>query len=447
MKSRKEIFFNIFGAGPTGLSLGYYAKKHNMKFRIYEKSNAVGGNCKTIKKGDFKFDTGAHRLHDKHNEVIILINKLLKNTLLKVNAPSQIYHEGLMINFPIEISDVIQKIGYQDLKSILKELFISSFKKKQIPNDFKQLAFSNYGETVSRLFLINYTEKLWGENAHNLSVKISGGRLRSHSISNLIKRILFKKSIDQKHLDGEFYYPKNGFGEIFESLKNQIGAKNINLNSPIEKIDHENFYITKFNNQNCTDPNINIFLNTLPLKVFIKCLNPAPPEKVLNSLNGIMFRDLKVCVMFLNIPRFSKNASIYYPNSKFPFTRIYEPKNRSESLAPEDKTCIVIEVPCTRNDDIYYMSDRDFFNKIFNCLLEHKLLSQNNLIDYTVIKMDNAYPIIKVGTEERLKPVFKYLGKIKNLYSLGRNADFKYMHTHEIFRRSKKLIDKLNKSN
>ena len=69
-----------------------------MKFRIYEKSNAVGGNCKTIKKGDFKFDTGAHRLHDKHNEVIILINKLLKNTLLKVNAPSQIYHEGLMIN-------------------------------------------------------------------------------------------------------------------------------------------------------------------------------------------------------------------------------------------------------------------------------------------------------------------------------------------------------------
>ena len=92
------------------------------------------------------------------------------------------------------------------------------------------------------------------------------------------------------------------------------------------------------------------------------------------------------------------------------------------------------------------MDNRDFFDKIFNCLLEHDLISQNDLIDYTIIKMENAYPIINVDTEERLKPVFEYLGKIKNLYSLGRNADFKYMHTHEIFRKSKQLVDKLSES-
>jgi len=446
MKSKKEKFVNIFGAGPTGLTLGYYVKNYNMNFRIYEKSNQVGGNCKTLEKGDFRFDTGAHRLHDKYNEVTLLINKILDNGLLKVNSPSQIYHEGSMINFPIEISDVIQKIGFKELKGILKELFILSFKKKQIPNNFKQLAFTNYGETISKLFLINYTEKLWGEKAHNLSVKISGGRLKSHTISNLIKRVLFKKSTDKKHLDGEFYYPQNGFGEIFERLTNQIGTKNINLNSPIKKIYHDKFYITDFNYQNGSSADINIFLNTLPLKAFVKCLSPAPPEKIVNSLNGITFRDLRVCVLFLDIPSFSKNASIYYPNSEFPFTRIYEPKNRSESLAPEDKTCIVIEVPCARNDDIYLMDNRDFFDKIFNCLLEHDLISQNDLIDYTIIKMENAYPIINVDTEERLKPVFEYLGKIKNLYSLGRNADFKYMHTHEIFRKSKRLVDKLSES-
>lgn len=446
MKSKKEKFVNIFGAGPTGLTLGYYVKNYNMNFRIYEKSNQVGGNCKTLEKGDFRFDTGAHRLHDKHNEVTLLVNKILDNSLLKVNAPSQIYHEGSMINFPIEISDVIQKIGFKELKSILKELFILSFKKKQIPNNFKQQAFTNYGETISKLFLINYTEKLWGEKADNLSVKISGERLKSHTISNLIKRVLFKKSTDQKHLDGDFYYPQNGFGEIFERLTNQIGTKNINLNSPIKKIYHDKFYITDFDYKNGGSADINIFLNTLPLKAFVKCLSPAPPEKIVSSLNGIMFRDLRVCVIFLDIPSFSKNASIYYPNSGFPFTRIYEPKNRSESLAPENKTCIVIEVPCARNDDIYLMDNKEFFNKIFNCLLEHNLISQNDLIDYTIIKMENAYPIINVDTEERLQPVFEYLGKIKNLYSLGRNADFKYMHTHEIFRKSKQLVDKLSES-
>ena len=117
MKSKKEKFVNIFGAGPTGLALGYYVKNYNMNFRIYEKSNQVGGNCKTLEKGDFRFDTGAHRLHDKYNEVTLLVNKILDNGLLKVNSPSQIYHEGSMINFPIEISDVIQKIGFKELKA------------------------------------------------------------------------------------------------------------------------------------------------------------------------------------------------------------------------------------------------------------------------------------------------------------------------------------------
>jgi UDP-galactopyranose mutase len=62
--------------------------------------------------------------------------------------------------------------------------------------------------------------------------------------------------------------------------------------------------------------------------------------------------------------------------------------------------------------------------------------------------MENAYPIIDIDTKKRIKPMFDYLKKFKNLYNIGRNAEFKYAHTHEIFRNAKSIIQVIDmKSN
>ena len=58
MDKKKDIL-HIIGAGPAGLAVAYYAKKKNLEPIIYESSENVGGNCRTIIHGDFKFDLGA----------------------------------------------------------------------------------------------------------------------------------------------------------------------------------------------------------------------------------------------------------------------------------------------------------------------------------------------------------------------------------------------------
>ena len=94
---------DILGAGPAGLGVGFFAKKKRIPVSIYELSNRVGGNSKTITKGDFRYDTGAHRLHDKHPMVTSLIKELLGKDLMKIDAPSKIYHKGRLIDFPLNI--------------------------------------------------------------------------------------------------------------------------------------------------------------------------------------------------------------------------------------------------------------------------------------------------------------------------------------------------------
>ena len=100
MKEVKNI--DILGGGPAGMASAYFVKKNNISFSLYESSNQIGGNCKTIHEGDFKYDTGAHRLHDKDEEITKLIRSLLDNDLLKVEAPSQIFLKGKLIDFPLK---------------------------------------------------------------------------------------------------------------------------------------------------------------------------------------------------------------------------------------------------------------------------------------------------------------------------------------------------------
>ena len=114
---------HILGAGPAGLAVGYYAKKNNIIFNLYESSNQVGGNCKTIKDGQFSYDTGAHRFHDKYDEITTEIKHFMGNELKEVNAPSQIYHKGEMIDFPLNFYSILKNLD----KTTIYKIFIENF--------------------------------------------------------------------------------------------------------------------------------------------------------------------------------------------------------------------------------------------------------------------------------------------------------------------------------
>lgn len=446
LKLNKDLSIQILGAGPAGLTTGFYANKNKIPIKIYESTSEVGGNCKTIIHGEFKFDTGAHRLHDKYNDVTSLIKKLLNKEIIKVEAPSQIYYNGSMINFPLDIASTLREINFLQLSTIIKEVLFNTLKLVHASENFKDLAYSSYGKTLSELFLINYTEKLWGEKAENLSVNISGGRLRNHNLTSLLKGLFQRKNNEVNHLDGVFYYPVNGFGEIFNSLRDNIGLEKFSFNSPINTLEHDKSRVLNlgFGNNNFTKADL--LISTLPLTTLVKSLDPIAPDQILEIVSKLNFRDLKLCVLYLDKPFFTKNASMYYPDIKFPFTRIYEPKNRSVKLAPEKKTCIVVEVPCSKGDMISRLEDSDLFNMISSSLIQNKLINEVDIFDHTIINMPKAYPIISTDIESQLEPVFKYLKTFKNLYLAGRNAEFKYTHTHNIFKNANLLIEQIIKT-
>ena len=439
-KHNKQL--HILGAGPAGLAAGYYAKKNNIPLILYEKTDQVGGNCKTFLHGRYRFDTGAHRFHDKYDTVTSEIRSLLGDELLEVNIPSKIFSNGRYIEFPLNLINLFNTLNFTNLFMIGFDNIINKMKINNNPNNFKDLAYQTYGKTLSELFLINYTKKLWGEDPGVLHTSISGNRLKNLDLFSVLRQSLggIKKA---RHLDGVFYYPKFGFGSIFEKTKEFIGSENIKLNSDVKKLHHQNGKIVQIDYGDGKTANTSTVINSLPLNILLKILNPSPPKKIIDIVKSLMFRNLKLCICFLDIPYFSKNASIYFPEKPFLFTRIYEPKNRSSEMAPKGRTCIVIELPFSYGDKIDTKSENKLFENISTSLVENKLLKRDNIIDYRFMNIDYAYPVITSNIDENLGSIFSYLNTFNNMFHIGRSAEFKYLHTHSIFYNAEKLINQM----
>ena len=96
---------------------------------VRSKSKAQIGSLAFYKTTDFRFDTGAHRFHDKDPQVTEEVKNLLGDDLLQVAAPSEIFFEGEFYRFPLLLSDLVEKLEAKTLLRIAWEKLYNRPKK------------------------------------------------------------------------------------------------------------------------------------------------------------------------------------------------------------------------------------------------------------------------------------------------------------------------------
>ena len=436
----------VLGGGPAGLAVGYFAQKHNLDCTIYEAGTHIGGNFRTLQQGEFLFDTGAHRFHDKDAAVSKEIKDLLGDDLSIVQAPSEIFSCGRFVRFPLEFTNLIRQLDKKTLVKIIWENICSRSKKNKQIMTFADMAIYHYGPTLAKLYLLNYSKKLWGEEACKLSTDISGGRLKGLNLKSFIHTIMFKKIVNPSHLDGSFLYPKYGIGMISDKLGQFIGPESIRYGNRISRLVRIGKRISQIEINGETTLDVSTLVNTLPLTLSARILDPPPPADLLALVDTIRFRHLILCVFCLDRPSFSTNASLYFPEQDIPFTRLYEPKNRSMHMAPKNQTAVVLEVPCFNTDAVWTMGEDELQQLVWQGLQRVKALSKEEVLSYRAYQIPYAYPVLEAGFAEKVERLFTYFQTFENMHLIGRNASFSYVHFHDLFKAGKRLIEQLNAS-
>jgi len=429
----KEVL--ILGAGPAGMAAAFELHKAGKPFIIIEKNKNVGGLARTLQYGEFRTDTGPHRFFSQNQYLYDFIEDLLGERWIKVDRLTRFYINGKFFLYPIELKNALLNVGFYKAFRILFDYLFERIRRIFVHRNFisfEEQIVSNFGRALAELNMLNYTEKVWGLPCSKISPDWAKQRIKGLSLKEVIKKAVIKSKSGPKTLVDQFYYPDTGAGLIYEKIKEKILSENsgdILLKTYPVKIIHNDNKITKVvvntNNKNRTIKS-KFIISSIPITEFVNLLEPKAPNEVLQAIKNLKFRSHVSLFITLNKPFVFSDQWIYFPDKKIPFGRIMEPKNFSKKMSPPDKTSLLIEFFCWKNDNIWNANKKQLFELSIKWLERVGLIKREEVINCFVHKEKYAYPVYDLNYKKHLRKVKDYLKQFNNLQLIGRAGSFRY---------------------
>lgn len=436
----------ILGGGPAGLGVAFYARRAGLPFVLYESSSELGGMCRTMAWGDHRYDRGAHRFHDRDAEITRDVFELLGDELVRVQAPSAIRDGGRFIDFPPTPLNVMFAYGFREASRICLDLVRSGLRREGELVTFEDFAVRRFGRTLARRILLNYSAKLWGMPTGWLSPDVATRRLQGMTLRTLLYELLFP-SAKTEHVDGAFLYPRGGYGRIVEALAGSLPAESLVTGREVAGLDFEGSRVSRIRFRDGRTAAVGRggrVVSTLPLPLTANMLGPALPSAARAAASRLRFRHVRLIVLRLGVARVSHYASIYVPDPAFCISRMYEPRNRSEAMAPAGETSLVVEAPCFAGDPVARLSADAFRDRVVGELASLGLLDPRLVLDARHHFVANAYPVYASAYEREVLEVQRALDAVDNLDTLGRAGRFVYSHLHDQLRFGRDYVGALS---
>jgi protoporphyrinogen oxidase len=364
--------------------------------------------------------------------------------LLLADAPSQIIHGHKRIDFPLSPLNLLAQLGPLTLTKAAADFLRSKFSQQEITGSFADLAIRQYGRELAEIFLLRYSEKLWGLPADRLSPLVSGKRLKGLDLRTFVLETVRGSRAKTRHLDGSFYYPRLGIGMLMERLAAAVGKEYIRTQARVTRIFYEHDRITALEINDTERVPVGRVISTLPLSILTERLDPPPPPEILEQARRLRFRYVKLVVLMLRRERVTPNASLYFPDADLPFTRVYEPKNRSAAMAPPDQTSLVVELPCSAEDEVWTADSAALARRVTHLLEQKRLLRSGDVFDSIVTQIPFAYPVLELGYDDTVRGLLAYFRRFRNLHIAGRSGRFAYTHIQDLLCEGKQLAAELS---
>lgn len=424
----------ILGAGPCGLSAAWELSSHGYKVTVIEKEPYVGGLCHTVEHKGFRFDLGGHRFISPNTELIRRIEKLLEGDLLTAERKSIVLLSGKSYRYPLSFKDILVNMNpFVFMRGLADYATISLFASLKHKNEasFEDWTINRFGRTFYEKFFKTYTQKMWGIPAKDLSSDWADQRIPTKKIIDLIHGLKTKRKMHHDDYARKFYYPKNGIGQIFTCMAEEIKRNGgiIHLNSKATGVDTENNGVNgvTFQKEDLSrSVECDYLISTIPLPELTTAIETNIPDAQ-HITAPLRFRGVRFMNILVNKEKISDNTWMYVPENDYIMTRIQEPKRRSPFNAPDKKTSIMLEIPCNLNDTVWNMPDEDMFQRSISDLARLGIDIKDKAMDYFSTKTEHGYPVYRLGYKRHLKYLLQRVNRYENLMTIGRQGRFRYI--------------------
>jgi protoporphyrinogen oxidase len=494
----------IIGGGPAGLTAAWELAKDGgcgpdgrFDVTVLEASKEFGGISRTVKHNGNRMDIGGHRFFSKDDRIMDWWKNILPlqgapsyddkklgrhhdlepggpdpeqtdAVMLKRHRVSRIYWNRRFFDYPISLSPSLfkalgfkltLKAGFSYLKSMLVKL----------PEDnLENFYINRFGRQLYSMFFEGYTEKLWGRHPSEISADWGAQRVRGLSVMSVLKNAIQKmlpKKRDSSQMETslieEFWYPKLGPGQLWETVEKQCvegGVKVLTDANVVELRQGEDGAVTSVVFEDAqggrTELAADEFISSMPLKDLInaidapskqaghsKATKPVPAEMV-RVANGLPYRDFvtvgllvdhlrlknKTNIRTLGDPQIVPDCWIYVQDPGYKVGRLQIFNNWSPYMVknPDGTVWVGLEYFCKEGDEFWNMSDEEHIAFAIKELTRMRVINgASDVRDSHCEKVKKAYPAY-FDTYDQMPGLIDYLDGFGNLFCVGRNGQHRY---------------------
>lgn len=409
----------VIGAGISGLSYAAFCG-HN-DYQILEKSDRIGGYCKTTERNGFVWDYSGHFFHFKDKSIEEFIAKNIPaEDLLTINKYTQIRYKDRLIDYPFQMN--IHQLPQQEFIECLYDLFENPTKEYA---NFKEMLYAKFGKSIAEKFLIPYNSKLYACDLNTLD-KDAMGRFFPYAEKEQIVRN-FKASNNDTY-NATFVYPKHGAIQYVDSMASHVRKEAIRLNEAIISVQPKNHTVTL---QSGETIHYDRLISTTPFPKLMELMGETKHPAL--SWNQVLVFNIGFDKQGLD----TKNHWIYFPEDKYCFYRVGFYSN----ILSADKCSLYVELGFDKDAVI---NPDDYLQRVIHDLQEAKIITEDmKVVDYETIIMNPAYVHISAEAVQYVDEMKKQLAQ-HDIYSIGRYGSWTYCSIEDNIKEAKVLAQKLN---
>ncbi|MEK0279782.1 NAD(P)/FAD-dependent oxidoreductase [Bifidobacterium mongoliense] len=495
----------IIGGGPAGLTAAWELTKDGGAERydvtVLEATKEFGGISRTVKHNGNRMDIGGHRFFSKDDRIMRWWKNILPlqgapsyddkklgrhhdlepggpdpeqtdKVMLKRHRVSRIFWNHHFLDYPISLTPgLLKALGFK-LTVEVGFSYLYSMVHKLPEDNLENFYINRFGRKLYSMFFEGYTAKVWGRPPKEISADWGAQRVKGLDVVAVLKNAFLKlmpKKRDNSQVETslieEFWYPKLGPGQLWETVEQQCvdqGATVI-TDAKVTEIVREHGTISAVRYVDAkgksTELKADEFISSMPLKDLLNAMDAAPvddraaksgkagaakavPKDMVTVANGLPYRDfitIGLLVKRLRItnttdiptlgnPPIVPDCWIYVQDPGYKVGRVQLFNNWSPYLVKDvDNTVWVgLEYFCQEGDEFWKMNDEEATAFAVKELTRMRLINgPQDVLDSHRELVKKAYPAY-FDTYDRMPELAEYLDSFGNLYCVGRNGQHRY---------------------
>jgi protoporphyrinogen oxidase len=444
----------ILGGGPAGVGAAWQlARRKKARVVLLESRASFGGNAGSFESAGQHLDYGSHRLHPATDpEILADIRGLLGADLLDRPRHGRIRLLGQWIHFPLQPVDLLLRLDKSFALGSLADLAKKHLPGREPEGDtFASVLRANLGSTICEHFYFPYAVKLWGHPPGELSGVQARRRVSAGSFGKLARKVLNAVPGLKKPGAGRFFYPRHGYGQISEAYAADARRHGAELRSgwsmtsvEAPRRAGEPWRVTAKGEGREERLEADHLWSTIPITLLARTIRPAASAEVLAAAEAIDYRAMILIYVQVPVGQFTEYDAHYFPGADTRITRLSEPKNYAALAEPRASTVLCAELPCSRDDAVWSLSDEELGRLVVDDLAHAGIPLPKPPSAVFTRRLAQAYPIYRNGYEAPLRALDRWVEQLPNLLSYGRQGLFAHDNTHHALFMAYSAVDCLD---